>query len=86
MCLALPARVVELLPNLRAIVDLGGVRKEVSIDLVDDAQVGDYVIVHVGYAIGKIDPEEAQRTLALFAELSEAQNSLQPLQNMREVL
>ncbi len=86
MCLALPARVVELLPNLRAVVDLGGVRKEVSIDLVDDAQVDDYVIIHVGYAIGKIDPEEAQRTLALFAELSEAQNSLQPLQNLREVL
>lgn len=70
MCLAIPARVVELLPNQRAIVDLGGVRKEVSIDLVDDAQVDDYVIIHVGYALGKIDPEEAQRTLDLFAELS----------------
>lgn len=70
MCLAIPARVVELLPSLRAIVDLGGVRKEVSIDLVDDAQVDDYVIIHVGYALGKIDPEEAQRTLDLFAELS----------------
>lgn len=73
MCLALPARVVELLPNLRAIVDLGGVRKEVSIDLVDDAETDDYVIVHVGYALGKIDPEEAQRTLALFAELAQSE-------------
>jgi hydrogenase expression/formation protein HypC len=71
------------LPNLRAMVDLGGVRKQVSIDLVDDAQLGDYVIIHVGYAIGKIDPDEAQRTLALFAELSEAQNSPQPLPVMR---
>ena len=79
MCLALPARVVELLPNQRAMVDLGGVRKEVSIDLVDDAQVDDYVIIHVGYAIGKIDPEEAARTLALFAELSDARNATQPL-------
>jgi hydrogenase expression/formation protein HypC len=79
MCLALPARVVELLPNQRAVVDLGGVRKEVSIDLVDDAQVDDYVIIHVGYAIGKIDPEEAARTLALFAELSDAQNATQPI-------
>ena len=70
MCLAIPARVVELLPNLRAIVDLGGVRKDISIDLVPDAALGDYVIVHVGYALGKIDPEEAQRTLDLFAELS----------------
>ncbi len=79
MCLALPARVVELLPNQRAVVDLGGVRKEVSIDLVDDALVDDYVIIHVGYAIGKIDPEEAARTLALFAELSDTQNATQPL-------
>ena len=60
-------------------VDLGGVRKEVSIDLVDDAQVDDYVIIHVGYAIGKIDPEEAARTLALFAELSDAQTATQPI-------
>ena len=79
MCLALPARVVELLPKQRAVVDLGGVRKEVSIDLVDDAQVDDYVIIHVGYAIGKIDPEEAARTLALFAELSDAQTATQPI-------
>ncbi|MBT3065292.1 HypC/HybG/HupF family hydrogenase formation chaperone [Rhodoferax sp. U11-2br] len=86
MCLAIPARVVEILPGQRAVVDLGGVRKEVSIDLVADAQVDDYVIIHVGYAIGKIDPEEAQRTLALFAELSEAQNSPQPLPVMGEVL
>jgi hydrogenase expression/formation protein HypC len=76
MCLAIPARVVELLPGMRAIVDLSGVRKDVSIDLVDDAQVGDYVIIHVGYAIGKIDPEEAERTLVLFAEL--AQSETQP--------
>lgn len=86
MCLAIPARVVEILPGQRAVVDLGGVRKEVSIDLVADAQVEDYLIIHVGYAIGKIDPEEAQRTLALFAELSEAQNGLQTSQKMVGVL
>ena len=73
MCLAIPARVVELLSGQQAVVDLSGVRKQVSIALVDDAQLGDYVIVHVGYAIGKIDPEEAERTLALFAELASAQ-------------
>ena len=73
MCLAIPARGVELLPGQQAVVDLSGVRKQVSIALVDDAQLGDYVIVHVGYAIGKIDPEEAERTLALFAELASAQ-------------
>ena len=75
MCLAIPARVVELLPGQQAVVDLSGVRKQVSIALVDDAQLGDYVIVHVGYAIGKIDPEEAERTLALFAELSAEQGA-----------
>ena len=73
MCLAIPARVVELLPGQQAVVDLSGVRKQVSIALVDDAQLGDYVIVYVVYAIGEIDPEEAERTLALFAELASAQ-------------
>ena len=66
---------VKLLPGLRAVVDLSGVRKDVSMDLVSDAQLGDYVIIHVGYAIGKIDPEEAERTLALFAELSAEQGA-----------
>jgi hydrogenase expression/formation protein HypC len=72
MCLALPARVVALKDSALATVDLGGVRKEVSIALVPDAQPGDYVIVHVGHAIGKVDPDEAARTLALFAEMVEA--------------
>jgi len=69
MCLALPARVVELLGADQARIDLGGVTKQVSVALVPEAQVGDYVIVHVGHAIGLIDPEEAARTLALFAEM-----------------
>jgi hydrogenase expression/formation protein HypC len=71
MCLAIPARVVELLPNEQAIVDLGGIRKSISIALVSDVAVGDYVIVHVGHAIGSIDPEEAERTLALFGEMAQ---------------
>lgn len=53
-------------------VDLAGVRKTISLALVPDAQVGDYVIVHVGHAIGRLDAEEAERTLALFAELAAA--------------
>jgi hydrogenase expression/formation protein HypC len=68
MCLALPARVVELLPASEGTIDLGGVRKRISLELVTDVQPGDYVIVHVGYALQKLDPAEAQRTLALFAE------------------
>ena len=68
MCLAIPARVVELQANDQAIVDLGGVRKDVSLALVEDVAIGDYVIVHVGYALTRLDPEEAERTLALMAE------------------
>ena len=75
MCLAIPAKLVELLPNEQAIVDLGGIRKEISIALVSDVVVGDYVIVHVGHAIGRIDPEEAALTLALFDEMAKQVNS-----------
>ncbi len=70
MCLALPARIVALLGADNAIVDLGGVRKQISIALVPEAVVGTYVIVHVGHAIGTLDEAEAQATLALFAELA----------------
>ena len=69
MCLAIPVRVVKLLAEATAIVDLDGIRKEISLALVDGVQVGDYVILHVGYALSKLDPEEAARTLALFAAL-----------------
>jgi hydrogenase expression/formation protein HypC len=70
MCLALPARVVAVKDGALATVDLGGVRKEVSLALVPEAGVGDYVIVHVGHAIGLVDADEAARTLALFAEIA----------------
>ncbi len=68
MCLALPARVVELTADDSAVVDLGGVRKQVSLALVEGIAVGDYVIVHVGFALTKLDPEEAEQTLRTFAE------------------
>ena len=68
MCLAIPARIVELLPGDACRVELGGVRKEVSLALIDGAAVGDYVIVHVGYALSKLDQDEAEQTLALFAD------------------
>lgn len=73
MCLAIPARVVEVRPNQQAIIDLAGVRKEISTALLEAVQVGEYVIIHVGYAIGKIDADEARRTLEMFAELENAQ-------------
>ena len=76
MCLALPARLIERRGADEALVELGGVRKTVSVALVPDACPGDYVIVHVGHAIGMIDPLEAERTLALFAELQQHQQQL----------
>ncbi|TNF57936.1 MAG: HypC/HybG/HupF family hydrogenase formation chaperone [Burkholderiales bacterium] len=69
MCLAIPARLIEKREHDQGLVDLGGIRQPVSIALVPEAEVGDYVIVHVGHAIGLIDPDEARKTLALFAEV-----------------
>lgn len=68
MCLAIPARVVAMPDPHTAVVDVDGVRKQVSLALLDGTALGDYVIVHVGYALTRLDPEEAVRTLALFAE------------------
>jgi hydrogenase expression/formation protein HypC len=68
MCLAIPALITELLPDQMARISLDGVLKTISVALVEDVAPGDYVIVHVGHALSKIDPEEAARTLALLAE------------------
>ena len=75
MCLAIPTRVVELLPDNHAIVELGGVHKPISLELVDDVAVGDYVILHVGYALQKLDAAEAEATLALFREIAEGRHA-----------
>ncbi len=72
MCLAVPALVIELLPDDMALVDTGGIRSRVSVALLEEVQAGDYVIVHVGHAINRLDVEEAEKTLALFAELAKA--------------
>jgi hydrogenase expression/formation protein HypC len=70
MCLAIPVCIEQLLSEESAVVNLGGVCKEVSLALVDNIEPGDYVIVHVGFALQKLDPAEAERTLALFAEMT----------------
>lgn len=72
MCLALPVKVMELGAGDTAIVDLGGVRKEISLALLDDVNVGDYVILHAGFALSTLDQEEAEKTLALFAQMQQA--------------
>lgn len=71
MCLAIPARVIELFQNDMARVSLDGVSKVVSIALVENVAVGDYIVLHVGYALAKIDEAEALRTLALLREAAE---------------
>ena len=73
MCLAIPARVCALLDSDRALIELDGLKREISIALVDEVAVGDYVIVHVGYALGKLDSEDAEQTLALLREFAKAQ-------------
>jgi len=74
MCLAIPGQILNVSgddPIMRVgRVDFGGVVKEVSLTFVPEATVGDYVVVHIGCALAKIDPEEARRTLALLAEAS----------------
>jgi hydrogenase expression/formation protein HypC len=70
MCLAIPAKVVLRLENEQALVEVGGVRNQVSLMLVEDVSVGDYVIVHVGFAIARLNAEEAAKTLALFDEIA----------------
>ena len=69
MCLAIPAQVVNLdIDNDSAVVSIGGVHKTVSLALVNNVEVDDYLLIHVGFALNKIDPEQAQKTLALFVE------------------
>ncbi len=70
MCLAVPVRVTELLPDEMARVSLDGVKKTISVALVEDVKVGDYVILHVGFALSKVDPLEAERTLAMIRDIA----------------
>lgn len=75
MCLAIPAKVLAVSDDGNGMIEIGGVRKEVSLLLVDNVQPGDYVIIHVGFAIARLDEEEARKTLALFAEVAAAENT-----------
>ena len=72
MCLAIPVRIVELLPDDMAKVSLDGVVKTISTALIEAPEVGDYVVLHVGYALAKIDPEEAERTLEMLRQAGAA--------------
>jgi hydrogenase expression/formation protein HypC len=71
MCLAVPGRITEI-EDTTAQVDFGGVTREASLVLVPDAAIGDFVLVHAGFAIEKLDESEAEETLRLFRELAHA--------------
>ncbi len=70
MCLAIPALVEQRNADDSAVVNLGGVRQAISLALVEDIEVGDYVIVHAGFALQKLDLAEAEHTLQLFEAMS----------------
>ncbi len=70
MCLAIPGKIVEI-KGKTAIVDFGGVKREADISLLDEVRIGDYVIVHVGFAIQKLDQREAEIRLGIWKEVLE---------------
>jgi hydrogenase expression/formation protein HypC len=75
MCLAIPGKVVEATDlgfSRIAKVQFGGITRQVSLDFVPETQPGDYVLVHVGFAISRISPEEAERTYELLRQIQEA--------------
>ncbi|MCQ5341295.1 MAG: HypC/HybG/HupF family hydrogenase formation chaperone [Candidatus Methanomethylicota archaeon] len=69
MCLAIPAKIIKIKGEI-AEVDIGGIRKETSIALVKDVKEGDYVLIHTGYAIAKINEEEAKELIELWKMMS----------------
>ena len=76
MCLAVPVQVISIQGN-EADVEIGGVKRHVSIMLTPEVKVGDYVLLHTGYAINVIDEEEAWETLKLFEEMARLENENQ---------
>ena len=80
MCLAIPALLVEKRPHDQALVELGGIRKPVSIALVPEAQVGDYVIVHVGHAIGLTHSDRCDDVMTLAADCPPIAPALLPIE------
>ncbi len=69
MCLAIPMKVIKITGGL-GVVELGGVRREISLQLVEDIEIGDYVIMHAGFAIQKLDEKEAEETLSLLRQIA----------------
>jgi hydrogenase expression/formation protein HypC len=79
MCLAIPAKVTALEDGDMAVVALEGVKKRISTALVEDVAIGDYLLIHVGYALHKVSPEEAGRTLAMMEEAGVLREELEEI-------
>ncbi len=80
MCLSIPAKITEIKQGgspLMGIVDFGGVSREICLDYVPEAQVGQYALIHVGFAISLLDEEEALATLEMLREMSELEDELE---------
>lgn len=77
MCLAIPTQIKSIAENNIAVVELGGVRRQISLIMTPEAQVGDYVLVHTGYAITLMAPEEARLSLEAFAEIARIQAEIE---------
>lgn len=81
MCLAIPGKVVSI-ENSNGMrlgrIEFGGIVRQASLDFVPEAEVGDYVMVHVGFAISRVDAEEAERTYELLQQISDIESELPP--------
>lgn len=71
MCLAIPMRVVQI-DGDKGVVEIGGMRREVGLQLIEDVKIGDYLIIHAGFAIQKLDEQEALETLKIWEEMAQA--------------
>ena len=81
MCLSIPAKITDIKQGgspLMGIVDFGGISREICLDYVPEARVGQYALVHVGFAISLLDEEEALATLEMLREMSELEDELGP--------
>ena len=79
MCLAVPAKILQITPDQLATVDFGGVQRVISVQLLPQARPGDYVLIHTGFAIGVIDEDEAMETLEMLAEMEALARDQEPL-------
>jgi hydrogenase expression/formation protein HypC len=88
MCLAIPGRIVEIVDedNSIAKVEVGGVRRNINIGMLakDEARIGDYVLIHVGFAMSKVDEQEAEETLRMLKEIGEFDLELEQFRTVPE--